>query len=235
MSHARWLTKANRIIQLYISTSNSSNELKPLAEYYFKVYAPVWFQNKTNPTYKDGFENFWKLTKCSRYQAVQLKLMLDPVIQRNAYFAYPENLLLSMLCDEHKTVRELTTRRLLKARSSPHTGKIPRVFEVPQNNFDTNSYFELINWQQNYFDPPILRHITNQEINEVIESQGSLNLIYFKPPSHTQAIESSVKIVMEASMSLCDKKSREGLIRAKLAPRKLMPRFDSKQDYVVKT
>ena len=65
----------------------------------------------------------------------------------------PENLLMSMLCDEHKTVRELAARRILKARNSPHTGKIPRVFEVPQINFDANIYFELINWQQNYFDP----------------------------------------------------------------------------------
>ena len=44
MSHARWSTKANRILQLYISTSNPSNELKLLAEYCVKVYAPVWFQ-----------------------------------------------------------------------------------------------------------------------------------------------------------------------------------------------
>ena len=111
--------------------------------------------------------------------------MLEPVIQRNAYFAHPENFLLSMLCDEHKTVRELAARRILKARNLPHTGKIPCVFEVPQINFDAN------NWQQNYFDPPILRHITNQEINKVIESQGSLNLIYLKLPCYTQAVERS--------------------------------------------
>ena len=141
---------------------------------------------------------------------------------------------MSMLCDEHKTVRELAARRILKARNSPHIGKIPRVFEVPQINFDANIYFELINWQQNYFDPPIFRHITNQEINKVIESQGGLNLIYLKLPYHTQVVERPVKIVTEASMFLCDKKSREGLIRAKLASRKLMPRFDSKQDFVVK-
>ena len=93
------------------------------------------------------------------------------------------------------------------------------MFEVPKINFDANSYFELINWQQNYFDPPILRHITNQEISEVIESQGGLNLIYLKLPCHTQAVERSVKIVTEASLYLCDKKLREGLIRAKLASR----------------
>ena len=80
MSHARWLTKANRILRLYISTSNPSNKLKLLAEYCVKVYAQVRFQIKTNPTCKDGPKNFWKLIKCSRYLSPQLKLMLDPVI-----------------------------------------------------------------------------------------------------------------------------------------------------------
>ena len=103
MSHARWLAKANRILQLYISTSNPSNELKLLVEYCVKIYASVWFRTKTNPTCKDGSKNFWKLFKYSRYLPAQLKLTLGPLIQRNAYFAHPEHLLLSMLCDEHKT------------------------------------------------------------------------------------------------------------------------------------
>lgn len=235
MSHARWLTKANRILRLYISTSNPSNNLKLLAEYCVKVYAPIWFQIKTNPTCKDGSKNLWKLIKNSRYLPAEFKLIIDPVIQRNAYFAHPENLLLSMLSDKNKTVRELAAKRILKARNSPHTGNLPRVFEVPQINFDANEYIDLIDWQQNFFDPPILRHITNKGINEVIESQGDENLIFLKLPCHTQAVERSVKIVTEASMSLCDKNSREGLIQAKLASRKLMPRFDSKRDFVAKT
>lgn len=176
----------------------------------------------------------WKLIKSTRYLPVEFRLIVDPVIQRNAYFAHPENLLLSMLSDENKTVRELAARRILQARSSPHTEKVPRVFEVPQINFDANNYIDLIYWQQQFFDPPILRHISNQEINEVIESQGDENLIFLKLPCHTQAVERSVKIVTEASMSLCDKKSREGLIQAKLASRKLMPRFESKRDFVAK-
>ena len=80
MSHAQWLAKANRILRLYISTSNPSNEIKLIAEYFVKVYAPVRFQIKTNPTCKDGSKNFWKLMKCSRYLPTQHKLMLDPVI-----------------------------------------------------------------------------------------------------------------------------------------------------------
>lgn len=234
ISHARWLTKANRILRLYISTSNPSYQLKVLAAYCVKVYAPVWFEIKTNPTCKHGSKNFWKLVTNSRYLPAELKLVIDPVIQRNAYFAHPENLLLSMLLDENKTVRELAARRIQEARISPHTGKQPRVFEVPTINFDASNYFEVINWNQKFFDPPILRNITTEEINAAVECQESGNLIFAKLPCHTQAVERTVKIVSEASMTLCDKKSREGLIQVKLESRREMPRFDSKQDFVTK-
>ena len=46
-----------------------------------------------------------------------LKAVVDPVIERNAYFAHPENILLCMLGDERKFIRELAMRRILKARS----------------------------------------------------------------------------------------------------------------------
>ncbi|KAF2889984.1 hypothetical protein ILUMI_16189, partial [Ignelater luminosus] len=117
-----WLTKPNRILRLDISTSNHSNELKLLAEYCVKVYALVWFQIKTNPTCKDVPKYFWKLIKSS-----ECKLIVDPVIERNAYFAHLETLLLLMLSDENRTLRELAAKRILQARSSPHSGKGARI------------------------------------------------------------------------------------------------------------
>jgi hypothetical protein len=47
---------------------------------------------------------------------------------RNGYFGHPENLLLGMITDDRKHIRELGLRRILKARSE-HTAKIAvRVF-----------------------------------------------------------------------------------------------------------
>ncbi|GBP06283.1 Protein asteroid homolog 1 [Eumeta japonica] len=117
------------------------------------VYTPVWFQIKTHSSCKDGSRHLWKLIESSRFLSSELKAVIDPVIQRNAYFAHPENLLLAMLTDEEKHIRELAARRILKARSSPSTGKLPRTFEVPELNFDAKSYIDLINWQETNFDP----------------------------------------------------------------------------------
>ena len=40
------------------------------------------------------------MIKNLRYQMDELKAIVDPVIQRNSYFAHPENLLLSMMTDD---------------------------------------------------------------------------------------------------------------------------------------
>lgn len=57
------------------------------------------------------------------------------------------------------------------------------------------------------------------------------HFIFNKLPCHTQAVERTVKVVTEAAMTLCNKKSREGFILAKLASRKSMPKFDTKRDF----
>ena len=45
-----------------------------------------------------------------------LKKVIDPVIQRNAYFIHPKNLLLTMITDDRITIRKLGIRCILKAR-----------------------------------------------------------------------------------------------------------------------
>ncbi|GBM13749.1 hypothetical protein AVEN_90013-1 [Araneus ventricosus] len=44
LNFARWLTTSNRILRLYISTSDPSNELITLVVFILKVYAPSWFR-----------------------------------------------------------------------------------------------------------------------------------------------------------------------------------------------
>ncbi|GBM24542.1 hypothetical protein AVEN_217122-1 [Araneus ventricosus] len=48
---ARWLTTANRILRLYISTSN---QLIILVVFTLRVYAPSWFRIKVHHSIKDG-------------------------------------------------------------------------------------------------------------------------------------------------------------------------------------
>src|SRR6218665_3626077 len=78
------------------------------------VYAPRLFSIKGKPSCKDDARHLLRSIQLSRYLSVEHKLIVDPVIQRNAYFAYPENLLLSMTTEIIMHIRELEIRRILK-------------------------------------------------------------------------------------------------------------------------
>ena len=45
-----------------------------------------------------------------------IRNIVYPLIQRNAFFAHPENLLLYMINDESSDIRQLGWRRIKKAR-----------------------------------------------------------------------------------------------------------------------
>ncbi|GBN11797.1 hypothetical protein AVEN_47105-1, partial [Araneus ventricosus] len=50
LSHARWLTCANRLLRLYVSTRDPSEKYKEIARFTIKLYAPMWFYIKCNPS-----------------------------------------------------------------------------------------------------------------------------------------------------------------------------------------
>lgn len=233
LSHARWLTRANRILRLYISTENPQPNLVTLATFVVKSYAPVWFAIKTHSSCKDGSKHLWKLANSTRYLSDELLAIVDPVLIRNSYFAHPENLLLSMITDSRKHIRELAARRILKARQV-NKNSVSRMFEVPKVNLNALSYIDLIDWQQNIYEPPILINISDEQLQDLIENGEDAVLEFMRLPCHTQAVERSVKVVTEAALSVCDKARREGFIKSKLASRKLMPKFETKKDFCYK-
>ena len=47
LNHARWLTTANQILRLYISSSQPSKNLKRISSFILNFYAPSWFKIKS--------------------------------------------------------------------------------------------------------------------------------------------------------------------------------------------
>ncbi|KAL4104290.1 hypothetical protein QTP88_019593 [Uroleucon formosanum] len=124
-AHSRWLTTANRILRLYISTETLEKNLVTLTEFILKV------QNISGKPF--NFQD--------TYQKI-----IDPVIQRNAYFGVPENILLSMLVDDRMCIRELAIQKIFNLRLSKATRV--RIFKVPLLNFDASDYTELVDWNK---------------------------------------------------------------------------------------
>jgi len=177
MAHSRWLTTANRILRLYVSTPNPSPHFKLLATFIVQAYVPVWFSIKTKPSCKDGPKHLHKMIKLTRHLPNEVKAVIDPVIQRNAYFAHPENLLLAMAADERPHIRQLALRRIIKARSQVIKGV--RQFRPPKINFSATDYTDLINWSDTVVTaPPLLSQIPLDEISTRV-FEGNAELLHF--------------------------------------------------------
>lgn len=239
LAHSRWVTTANRILRLYISSENPSLSLTTLTEYIMNVYAPMWFSIKSQPTCKDGAKHLLRTIHLSRYLDKELRDIVDAVIQRNGFFGHHENILLSMLTDDRIHIRELGVRRILKARSSlaPAPSKKVRVFKISALNFEAREYFELINWQDcELTEPPITSRISTDHLQEIIKNPDPdvLSVNFGKYPCHTQCVERCVKLVTEASVAVCGADARDGFIRARVDSRKTMGCFNTKSEYVLK-
>ncbi|KAK0045507.1 hypothetical protein Bpfe_025113 [Biomphalaria pfeifferi] len=205
MAHPRWLTTANRILRLYISQQNPTHSLQMLSTYIMQVYAPVWFAIKSKPSCVDGTKHIW-LT------------------------VHPENLLIAMVTDDRDHIKQLGLRRILKARQEQKTGI--RKFCIPRLNFDSTDCVDLINWQEaEVTAPPLFANIPISEITSRIHDQNNIMLPIIQVPCHTQAVERHVKLVTEASQSVCGERARNGFIKNRILSRQQMTAFNQKTHY----
>ena len=143
LCHSSWLTTANRILRLYVTMSNPSENLLLLIEFVMKVYTPMWFDIKINPSAINATKQLYRTIEKVRVLSPRVQQIVLPVIQRNGYYAHPRNILLTMVHDKNKDIRELGPRRVLKARKiEAEHGKGVRLFKMPKINFDATAYYE---------------------------------------------------------------------------------------------
>jgi len=92
-----------------------------------------------------------------------LQGILDPVIQRNSFFGHHVNLLLAMIFDGRKHIRELGLRRVLKARMTKC--KSICEFVTLELNFKAQQYFEMLDWTKvQITEPPVTADISVADI-----------------------------------------------------------------------
>lgn len=231
ISHSRWLTKANRILRLYVSTENPSSQLKTLVEFILNVYAPIWFTVKIKNSCIEGPKILFEVIQRSRYLPDHLKAIIDPVISRNAFFAHPENLLLAMVTDSRAHVQDLALNRILEARNR-RTGTAIREFKVPRLNFEAKDYSDLIFWSECVItQPPLLAGHDEEILAHLSEYESEIRQNIETFPCHTQAVERCVKLVTEAAGQICGGSNRDGYIKSKIQSRSIMPQFETKGDY----
>ena len=221
----RWLTLAARLLRLYISTESPSEELQQLVRFVVAHYAPVWFTVRQNSSCTDGAKNLHRSVELLRQLPETVQAIVRPVLQRNAFSAHPEQLLLSMVADDAPETRQKAVRLISEARQRQR--REVRSFQLPLLNFEAQHHTDLIDWNSSdVTEPPLLRELSELQL-QAIETGPAAPPEY---PVHTQAVERIVKVVTQACSSVRGEESRDGLIAATLRHRRLLPTFNSKKD-----
>ena len=223
----RWLTLGARLLRLYVSTPSPSDNLRRLVQFLVVHYIPVWFTVKQHPSCTEGAKNLYRSVELLREMSQEIQEVVRPVLQRNAYWAHPEQLLLGMVADEDAETRLKAVRHIQVARQR-QTDDV-RQFSLPTLNFDASSYIELIDWStETVTQPPLLRHLTDDQLQAI--QHTPLQMPSF--PAHTQAVERAVRAVTEASLAVQGEEARHGFILARLQHRQRLPELTSKNDFM---
>lgn len=236
LNHARFTTTANHICRLYVSTIKPSRTLINLVKYILWVYAPAHFHIKYESSCVYGAIHLFFIIQQLRLIDANFIQTIRNTISRNCFHLHPENLVLAMLNDDDEQIRYRGWKKILEIKNAQQTEEI-RIFNLPNINFDANNYIELIDFDNEMTTiPPILMNF-DLSINDAKYyaqkklCEHDLGFDIMNLPCHTQSVERCVKIVTEASISVCGEQRRNGFIINTLQSRNNMPIFRNKRDF----
>lgn len=197
--HARWLTKAARILRLYVTTNSPSNNLRDLAIYVIKVYTPMYFNIKYYNSIIYGSVLLFKFIQWSKYLPDTQRNIVRKAISNNSYYAHSENVLLSMLFDDRKAIRDIAFNKILRIKIFEEQTEL-RAYTRPHINFDCTDYVNMIdlNDPNEVFEPPFTKKFTIQHLMDYKDSDEVM-FVDPKIPCHIQNTERNVKEVTGAA------------------------------------
>lgn len=166
-----------RILRLYVTQENPSEDLITLVEFIVKVYAPFWFRVKQHPEAIHGSRNVFRYIVWVRQLPLDVQLTIRPAIEGNAFFFHPENILLSMITDTDDEIRRTGYQRILQIREN-HPLTL-RSFYMPRNTieFCSESYDKMIDWTGiRVTEPPCLQFIDQKTLVHFRDSSDIIQI-----------------------------------------------------------
>ena len=211
-----------------------------------QVYFQVWFEAKVKHSIVDGPHHIITLLRLVRQQSEEVREIVTPYIQSGAWFAHPEAMLVSLLASPTQTDREFAVEQILKVRGDSDMGDMRRRDRVtPYLRMEATTLSGMIDWEKDTVHEPVFScSLTKAQLREVVDKP--MVIPYY--PIHTQSTERAVKQVLlnkssmlvtnlniylqvtEAAAAVCGPEKRDGYVRARVAHREVMPKFQSKQD-----
>lgn len=141
----------------------------------------MYFNIKYRYSCAYGSIHFSKFILYSKYLLNNLLNIVKKVIEENAYFTHPENVLIAMIFDKQSNIRHLAYKTILSARENADCIDDVEPFILPRINFDCNDYVNMIDWNSVHLAEPAftLSH------DEIIRFISSNTIIKGNSMSHT--------------------------------------------------
>lgn len=199
-----------------------------MVKFIVTVYAPMWFRVKRNHSCINGPQNLFEMIRSAKYLRGEQRTVVRNAIQRNAFFAHPESIILAMVFDQCESYRQKAISLIRNANKSQKT---VRKFELPPLNFNSTSCYNLINLNNVEITvPPMLSNLNVETLEHLYESDEGIQIS--RIPCHSQAVERCVKLVTEGASSVTEE-TRHGFNLNRIVSRKKMPKFDTKGDFAL--
>ena len=116
--HARWLTTGVRCVRLAMSVKKRSKGFERILHFLLNVYFPSWFLIKNHPHCQSGAKHLFTMLELSRDLCKSSQGIFQKVLQDNAYFAHPENVIIACLADQREVIRRKAVLYILAAREN---------------------------------------------------------------------------------------------------------------------
>ena len=151
-------------------------------------------------------------------------------VQRNAFFAFPDNILGCMLADSQKSVREKALNTIKEIRlNKPKKFDLDRT--VPTLEWNAEDYSSMIDWESVSWaqlnEPSMTQKMSIEQLESVVESPMQLDNLY----CHTQCVERAVKLVSASATHVFSKNDRHSSILVGLDSRNKRKKIDNKNSY----
>lgn len=152
-------------------------------------------------------------------------------MQRNAFFAFSDNILAGMLADSREEIRQEAVEKILQIREEKESFDLDR--RVPELNWSSDHFSKMIDWDSlslaQLNEPSSTRGMSPEELKTRITNPLILNKWY----CHTQCVERSVKLVSASAVHVYKKDDRHGAILAGVKSRAKRIKIETKDSYEV--
>lgn len=233
LNNSRWMTCASRLLREYVSTDAPTDALKLLARYVMKVYVPLWFQTKSKSMWYEGPKHLFRLVQYTRTHTPEVLKCVKTCVANNSFFAHPKMMLLCMIADADKKVRQIAYSKIIECRKRASANSFLRTFVKPsisQLNYDCAMYQDLLKWNNvDITEPPYIRNFSTKELKAYSKSNDIASIPNI--PVHTQACEYNIQALTTSVTSVSGIDNQEGHLRNTMNHRQKMGIFHTKKDY----